>query len=452
MKGSVRIMRVYQKTTSFINGEKSVFECEPPVLGDSGRQELDIINIYPEIAYQTVEFFGGAITDSVGAVLSSLPPDTSDGIIRSYFGEGGIGYRAIRTHIDSCDFSTDQYSAISDPADISLSSFSISRDESRIIPWIKSAYRAAGSELPVILSPWSPPAFMKTNGSRVGGGHLRKEYFRLWAKYICRYICEYRKRGVNVKAVSIQNEPNAVQTWESCIYSADEERRFISDDLYPEMIKHGLSDIDIYIWDHNKERAFDRACAEITGNTSDMISGVAFHWYSGDHFDALRLIREKFPGKKLLFTEGCIEYSRFDRDQLSNARKYAHDMIGNFNAGMNAFLDWNICLDSDGGPNRVGNYCDAPVMCGIDSGTAEYKLSFDYIAHFSRYVIPGAKRTAVTKFSDSLDCTAFKNPDGSVVCILLNRGDVQRKVFIRISGMLVCAELPSGSITTVIIE
>lgn len=445
-------MTVYQKTTALVNGEKAFFECELPVLEDSGKQELEIINLYPELQYQPVTFFGGAITDAVGAVLSALPPERSDEILRAYFGRDGIGYRAIRTHIDSCDFSTGEYAAVSDPTDLDLRSFSIARDEERILPWIKAAYRAAGSELPVILTPWTPPAFMKTNHDRIGGGKLKEEFYGLWAKYICRYIQAYRERGIRVTGVSIQNEPNAVQTWDSCLYSADEERRFLSDALYPELLRSGLSDIEVYIWDHNKERAFDRACAEITPETDRMIAGVAFHWYSGDHFDALRLIRECFPEKKLLFTEGCIEYSRFDRNQLANAQKYAHDMIGNFNAGMNGFLDWNICLDSLGGPNRVKNYCDAPVMCDLARGSAEYKLSFDYIGHFSRYVRAGARRTAVTKFSEGIDCTAFVDPDGSVVCILLNREALDRRVYIRISGKLIPLELPADAISTVLIR
>ena len=438
-------------STVYSDGSREKNSCEAAITEDDGRQELELVNIYPQVTYQTVDCFGGAITDAVGSVLSALPTETSEQIISSYFGKDGIGYSAIRTHMDSCDFSTSPYSALTDAADTELCSFSISRDEQRILPWIKTAYRAAGRSLPVILTPWSPPAFMKTNGCRVGGGHLKAEYRRLWAKYICRYISEYRERGINVSAISVQNEPNAVQTWESCIYSAEEERQFIADALYPEMQRFGLTDTDIYIWDHNKERIFDRACEEINHDTTDIIAGLAFHWYSGDHFDALRLVREQFPDKKLLFTEGCIEYSRCSDDQLINAQRYAHDMIGNFNAGMNGFLDWNICLDGQGGPNHVNNFCEAPVMCRWEDGSMEYKLSFDYIAHFSSYIRPGAKRTAVTKYSDRLDCTAFLDPDGSVVTVLLNRENSDLNAIVRIGGRLISAKLPAGSIATMVI-
>lgn len=419
---------------------------------DEGGQELGLVNLYPEMQYQEIFAFGGAITDAVGATLECLPPERAKEIIDAYFGPEGIGYRAIRTHIDSCDFSTDQYSAVTDRSDTELRTFSLERDERRIIPWIKAACRAAGRDLPVMLSPWSPPAFMKTNGSRNGGGRLLKEYYPLWARYLCRYIKEYRARGVNVTALSVQNEPNATQTWDSCLYTPEEEREFLADYLYPRLRQDGLGDVEVYIWDHNKERLFDRACAEIDCRTDHMIAGLAFHWYSGDHFDALRLVREKFPDKKLIFSEGCIEYSRFDKNQLANAQMYAHDMMGNLCAGMNGFLDWNIALNEAGGPNHVGNYCEAPVICDTAAGTMEYKLSFRYISHFSRFIQPGARRVATTNFSDRLEAAAFQNRNGTLAVIFLNRTHDKFSVALRLDGHILPVELEESSIATVIIQ
>lgn len=445
-------MKATQYTTMF-NGKKAMTARKmlEPCL-DDGKQEKYLINLYPEVHYQTVSFFGGAITDAVGATLEQLPEAQAQQIIDAYFGSEGLGYRAIRTHIDSCDFSTNQYSAVVDPVDSEFLTFSIERDKKRIIPWIKRAYSAAGRDLPVMLSPWSPLAFMKTNGSRSGGGRLRKEYYPLWAKYLCRYISEYRDSGIRVEALSIQNEPNATQTWDSCLFTAEEEKEFLSEYLYPQLCQAGLRDLDIYIWDHNKERLFDRARAEIDSDTDHMIAGLAFHWYSGDHFDALRLVREHYPEKKLIFSEGCIEYSIFDKNQLVNAQMYAHDMLGNFNAGMNSFLDWNIALDENGGPNYVGNYCEAPVICDTKTGEIEFKLSFDYIGHFSRFIRPGACRIATTNFSDRLEVGAFKNPDGKLAIILLNRTLEAFSLFIRLEGMLLPVKLDGNTISTVMIQ
>lgn len=419
---------------------------------EDGSQELYLLNIYPHMQYQTVMGFGGAITDAVAATLERMSDARAQEVIDAYFGPEGIGYDRIRTHIDSCDFSTGQYAAVSDPGDTELASFSLKHDLQRNIKWIKRAYAAAGRALPVMLSPWSPPAFMKSNQSRVGGGHLEKAYYGMWAKYICRYIREYRANGIDVQAVSVQNEPNAVQTWDSCLFTPEEESAFLSGYLYPQLRSEGLTDVEVYIWDHNKDNLFDRAEQVIAPDVREMVAGMAFHWYSGDHFDALRLVRERFPELKLVFSEGCIEYSRFDDDQLKNAQMYGHDMIGNLAAGMNGFLDWNICLDEKGGPNYVSNYCEAPVICDTKQDTVSYKLSFYYISHFSRYIQPRAKRIATTVYSDKLEQVAFQNPDGSVAVVVLNRSGEELHLILRLAGKLFKSMAPAGSISTFVIE
>ena len=440
-----------QIVTTFVNGSAQTQSIPLTVKIDVKQQELYLLNIYPQVQYQEIQAFGGAITDAVAATLERMPENISSEVIRAYFSTDGIGYRYIRTHIDSCDFSTEPYAAVTDFEDKSFSTFSLKRAENRVIRWIKEAYKAAGERLPVMLSPWSPPAFMKTNGRRVDGGHLKKECYSDWAKYICRYIAEFRNRGINVTALSIQNEPNATQTWDSCLFTSDEERIFLRDYLYPELCKANLSDIDIYIWDHNKERMVDRARAVITDDTKDMVSGVAFHWYSGDHFDAVRIAKEMFPDKHLAFSEGCIEYSRFDTNQIRNAQMYGHDMIGNFAAGMDTFIDWNICLDEQGGPNYVGNFCEAPIICDTENGTLAYKLSFYYISHFSSFIKPGAKRIATTIYTDEIEQVAFLNPDGSIVVVIQNRAVVVKNVSLRMAGNLIDVELPAESISSIVV-
>ncbi|MFQ9509456.1 MAG: glycoside hydrolase family 30 protein [Lachnospiraceae bacterium] len=408
-------MTGYIVTTIEENGKpveiRKEFNGEP----DQQAQELYLVNLYPQVQYQTILGFGGAITEAVGLVLRSIPPAQAQKVIRDYYGPAGIGYTLVRTHIDSCDFSSGNYCAIQENDD-TFETFSLRHDEENIIPFIKMAQQEANTTLSVMLSPWSPPAFMKTNKSRNDGGSLLTAYAPLWAKYICKYILEYRKRGISVTRLSIQNEPGATQTWDSCRYTAQQEKDFLQTHLYPALLKNGLGDVEVFIWDHNKERLFERAEQCITTETDKMISGLAFHWYSGDHFDAVRLVREKFPDKSLMCSEGCIEYSRFGKDQeLKNAQMYAHDMIGNLNAGMNLFLDWNIVLDEEGGPNHVSNYCEAPVICDTQSGRIIHKMSFYYIAHFSKYIKKGAIRIATTSYSDKIEVSAFENPDHTIV-------------------------------------
>ena len=213
---------------------------------DPDGRELEVVNLYPEVKYQSVDGFGGAITAAVGDTLSRMPAGTAEEIMESYFGPFGIGYRGIRTHLDSCDFSSKSYEAACSAPGGELRDFSIAEDRRRIIPYIRLAYRAAGTELPVMLTPWSPPAFMKTNSCRCHGGRLRREYYELWAEYICRYVLAYMDEGINVRAISVQNEPNAVQTWESCLYSAQEERDFLRC-LLPALDRSGLGGLDVYI-------------------------------------------------------------------------------------------------------------------------------------------------------------------------------------------------------------
>ena len=219
------------------------------------------------------------------------------------------------------------------------------------------------------------------------------------------------------------------------------------------MQKHQLQDVGIYIWDHNKERAYERACAILDDDTASMVEGIAFHWYTGDHFDALRLIREDFPDKKLVFTEGCVEYSRFQAEnQLANAQMYAHDILGNINAGMNIWIDWNILLDGRGGPNHVGNFCDAPILYDIQTQLLTKNLSYTYIGHFSRYIQPGARRIGVTSYTDHLEVTALQNPDQSLTAVFLNRTQREIPAVIRLQGEYARILVAPQSIATVILE
>ncbi len=439
-------------TTTYIENKKivthhSVARFSP----DDDTQELSIINIYPSVEFQAIKGFGGAFTEAAGYVLSKMGKEKRQEILQDVYGENGLKYTCGRVPVDSCDFALGNYSAVTDETDTDFSTFSLARDEAYIIPIIEEAEAITGQKISLLQSPWSPPAFMKSNGQKNGGGYLKPEYRAQWAKYLCRYIKEYRARGLNVFALSIQNEPNAKQKWDSCQYTPEEEQFFIRDYLVPALHKSGLDDVILTIWDHNKERAFDRTAYICSDEKVDQAVGaVGLHWYSGDHFDALRLITKEFPDKLLIFTEGCVEYSRFEKDnQLKNAEIYAHDLIGNLNEGLHMFFDWNLCLDQSGGPNHVGNLCDAPIMCDIEKGTYDKKLSYYYIGHFTRFINIGAKRIGLTRFSHELEVTAFKNPDGSIVTIILNVTDKDIDFYLRGPEGICALEAKAHSIQTI---
>ena len=419
---------------------------------DRGR-ENNAINLYPEITYQSLDGFGGSATEAAGYVLSQLDDARREEALRAYFGRDGLRYSWLRVPVDSCDFSLSSYCAVTDPNDREFQTFSLKRDLQYIVPLLRQAQALSDTPLSLMLSPWSPPAFMKTNGSRRFGGRLREDCYSQWAKYLCRYIKEYQNLGFSVKLLSIQNEPKAKQPWDSCLYTAQEEKRFLQEALYPQLQKEGLGEISVCIWDHNKERCFERARDIIDAETDPMVGGVAFHWYSGDHFDALRLIRERYPDKKLVFTEGCVEYHSYVyQNDLANAQLYAHDIIGNLNAGMNLFLDWNLVLNQKGGPNHTGNYCDAPILCDVKRNEIKKQLSYTYLGHFSKYLLPGAKRIAFTQYTSQLEVTAFLNPDGVIVAVIMNQTVLDLPVDFRLNGEMSVIESPSESIMTVLIR
>lgn len=425
-------------TSTYKDNEKNIIEQEIAFAHDEER-ENELINLYPHIEYQKMEGFGGAITDSAGYVYSLMNESQKQEMIQKYFGREGMKYRFVRIPIDSCDFSLEHYEADSDEEDVNFDKFSFERVEKYILPMLDAAEKAYGGRLDIMLSPWSPPAYMKTNGERNYGGKLKTGYEARWAEYICRYIEEYRARGYQVTKLTLQNEPKAVQTWDSCVYTAKEQKRFLKDYMWPALKAHSLNDIEIYIWDHNKERALEWAEEIIDEETSSMIAGVAFHWYSGDHFEALRMIKERFPGKKLLLSEACIEYSKFEAtDYLRNAQKYAHDMIGNLNAGMNTFLDWNLVLNEVGGPNHVGNYCDAPFLFDTEKKVLTESNILGHLWHFTHFIERGGVRIGVSRYCDELEAAAFKNGK-SIVFVILNRTNKEIPAYIRIKDQ--CAEI-----------
>ncbi len=439
-------MQAKASITSYLKGEISHSSAECPITPDTGAQERDVINIYPKAINQQIGGFGGAITESVGYTLSQMPVSRQAEILQAVFGENGLRYTQVRTSIDSSDFALSQYEASSSfgaPLDLR-------HDETYVIPFMQAAQKICPAKIGVMLTPWSPPAYMKSNGERSHGGKLKPECYATWAEYICRYIMAYQSHGLNVVKLSVQNEPNANQLWDSCLFSSEEEKIFLRDFLYPALQKAGLGDLAVYIWDHNKERLFDRVSEIVDESTAQLITGAAFHWYSGDHFDALRLVRAQYPNLELLFSEGCIEYNRFDRDdQLQSARMYSHDMIGNFNAGMNTFFDWNIALNSDGGPNHAQNFCEAPILCNIESGLFDKRLSYYYIWHFSHFIAPGARHLSTTTFSTEVDAAAFRNPDGKIVAVLSNNTAALRHVFLRLEGHIIEIPVQADSIASV---
>lgn len=415
---------------------------------------MNLVQLFPQIREQTMEGFGGAFTESSAVNYHRLGKEQKKELIEAYFRDKGLRYHLGRVSINSCDFALGNYTYVEED-DATLHSFSIAHDRQQIIPMIQAAMERTGGKMHFLASPWSPPAYMKTNGEMNHGGKLKEEVRELWAQYFVKFIREYREAGVPITAVTVQNEPAAVQTWNSCTYSAEEEGLFVAKHLGPALERAGMKDVDIYVWDHNKELLYQRFRDAVSVPGADRyIAGAAMHWYTGDHFDAIEILRKQYPGIKLMFSEGCVEYSRFaDSGEVRKAEMYAHDMIGNFRAGVSTFLDWNLLLDEQGGPNHVGNFCAAPVMLEPEEQDGYVKkLMYYYIGQFSRYIPAESVRIATTQYTDGLEVCAFLTPSAERVLVVLNKSEENRPVVIREEEEGFHDEIAAHSIVTYVMQ
>lgn len=372
---------------------------------------------------------GGAITDASSEVFSKLNENQQQELLKSYFGSEGIGYNIIRTSIHSSDFGLGSHTYIQEN-DAELKTFSIAKDKEKRIPFIKRAIKLIEDDLVFYASPWSPPAFMKTNKNMLRGGKLLPKFRQAWANYYVKFIKAYEEEGIPVWGLTIQNEPMAVQRWESCIYTAEEERDFLKDYLGPTLEKEGLSDKNIIVWDHNRDLISERANMIFEDEEAAKYAwGIGFHWYETwtgglPKYDNLKNIKESFPSKNMMFTEGCQE--GFDTERLHywpNAERYGNSMINDFNSGVVGWTDWNILLDERGGPNHVQNFCFAPIHADTKTGQLIYTPTYYYIGHFSKFISPGAKRVSTTTSRTTLESTSFLNKDGSLITVVMNKTD-----------------------------
>jgi len=386
--------------------------------------------------FQRFEGFGGALTESSGYVLSLIPEEKRKEAVEAYFSsKTGNGYTFARTHLNSSDFSLENWACV-EKQDELLESFSMERTDKYITPLVSQARDCAGGNLNLLVSTWSPPAWMKDNAEMNHGGKLLKKYYPLWAAYFVRFIEELKKRGIDTWAVSVQNEPAAKQVWDSCLYTAAEEAEFAVNHLGPALEKYagaGGKKIKIFVWDHNRDLLWERFSESMSSPGADKyIDGAAFHWYSGDQYENVAKVSGAYPDKSLFFTEGCIEGGPRPGAWFSGER-YAHNIINDLNHGCTGWIDWNIALDMRGGPNHVGNTCDAPVLVDTGTGELHFQSSYYYIGHFSRFIKPQARRvhfsidsymtpaTVDGRMGNMMECCAFKNTGGSVVLAVMNR-------------------------------
>ena len=329
--------------------------------------------------FQTMLGFGGAFTESASYVFSKLNATLQAKVLAMYYSESGIGYNMARLPIGSCDFSLSTYTYDDVKGDSNLTKFTIEHDQELIIPLIKRAMETrqqwTNESLDIVASPWSPPAWMKTDDlSYCPLGcifcRLKSEYDSTWALYFSKFLSAYANEGIKIWGITVQNEPGACPLdYEGMNWEPDTERDFLKDYLGPQL-KKDHPDVNILIYDHNKDDVVEWAQTIYSDSDAAKYAwGTAVHWYSGDQFNNLNTTHFLYPDKPILATEATVAREKDPQNPLwSHGEHYAHDIIGDMNNWVVGFIDWNLILDMLGGPNHAGpDECEGLIKCGSDS-------------------------------------------------------------------------------------
>nr|WP_299070196.1 glycoside hydrolase family 30 protein [uncultured Allomuricauda sp.] len=415
------------------------------------------ITLQPEQKFQTITGFGGSFTEASAYLLNQLSTENRKKIIDAYFGNDGARYSLTRTHINSCDFSLNNYSYAPVEGDMELKHFSIEEDKDDIIPFIKEAMATSKDGFKILASPWTAPPWMKDNNDW-RGGKLLPEYYDTWALFFSKYIDAYKSEGIDIWGLTVENEPlGNDNNWESMHYSPEEMTQFVQNHLGPKLEVDGKNNIKILGYDQNREH-LEHWVDEMFKDeaTSKYYDGTAIHWYASTYEifpDALQYAHKKAPNKHLIQSEACVdaqvpkwkddlwywskeatdwgwdwapEQDKHLHPKYAPVYRYARDIIGCLNNWVDGWIDWNMVLDTQGGPNWFKNWCVAPVIVDPEKDQVYFTPIYHTLTHFSKYIRPGAVRIGFENSDDSLMTTAAKNPDGSIAVVILNQSMVSK--------------------------
>lgn len=418
------------------------------------KSEAITIDINIKKTYQSIIGWGGAFTEAAASVYQKLTPNLQKQVMNAYFGPEGLNYTLCRTHMNSCDFSLGNYNCDNTTNDFELRDFNIEHDKKYILPLIKTALGYKPS-LKFFFTPWSPPAWMKGNGqmdrTSIPGLIDRDDIKKSWAMFFHKFIDMYKKEGVNFWGMTVQNEAEAADVpWESCYYSKEYMRDFIKKYLGP-ILSTYHPELKVMIWDHNRDHVFEWA-KTIFGDpdASKYVHGIGFHWYYDGFYENVKATYDTYGKDKfLLATEAChcpgVILGDYGRGEA-----YGKDIIHDLNNGAGGWIDWNILLDATGGPNHLGNNCDAPIIGNYIQQQLHFQLMYYYLGQFTKFLPPGSKRVDinVTGAQSSLLTTSFLTPSNTVVLIVQNVGEQAATFTIRDSGHTASASVPAHAIKT----
>ncbi|MCU0442079.1 MAG: glycosyl hydrolase family 30 [Bacteroidia bacterium] len=442
-----------------------------------------IIQINPDEQFQKIVGFGGSFTEASAYVLNKLSVENRRKVLEAYFSDEGARYSLTRTHIASCDFSLDNYTYAKAENDLELTHFSIAEDLQDLIPMINDAQKISKEGFKIISSPWTAPPWMKDNKSFVGG-KLLPQYNDAFALYFSKYLTAYQKEGINIWGVTVINEPHGNgNNWESTLFSPKEMTDFVQNHLGPKLANDGWGNVHILGYDQNRaglKEWVDEMYRDEKSST--YFAGTAIHWYEStyDYFpEALQYAHTKAPNKYLIETEGCIdsEVPKWNDDawywkkeatdwgwdwaseqdkhlhpKYAPVNRYATDIIGCLNNYVHGWIDWNMVLDRQGGPNWFKNWCVAPVIVDTEKDEVYYTPLYYVMAHFSKFMRPGAVRIGCDINHEEVMATAVQNPDGSIVIALFNPTSERFAVSININNEVKRIAIDSKALQTIILK
>ena len=386
---------------------------------DLNKDEVDsTIYIKTHFLKHQIVGFGGAFTEASAYVFNQASPEVKEKILKMYFSNEGLGYELGRMSIHSCDFSLENYTYVSEN-DQTLERFNIERERKYLIPMLKQAMEYSPN-LKMAVAPWNPPAYMKSNNEMNRGGKLLKAYYDLYSEYIVKYLLAMKEEGINIEYLSLQNEPEANQTWDSCLYSPEEMLELVKV-IHPKLVRSNLNP-KIIILDHNRDILEKWAkAAQNDKEALNLIWGLAIHWYVSEDFDALRRAKLIAPSLNILFTEGCIEGGPRPF-KLHTGERYIRNMIGDINNGCSGYIDWNLILNEQGGPNHKNNYCDSPMLL-FDDGFLVVNSSYYYIGHIAKFIKNGSYVLEHLKENHDLQVLTALNELKQIVIVICNPTD-----------------------------
>jgi glucosylceramidase len=441
------------------------------------------INLNPDEKYQTITGFGGSFTEASASLLNKLSNDNRKKILEAYFSQNGANYSLTRTHIASCDFSLSNYTYAKVENDMSLEHFTIQDDKNDLIPMILGAKAISQDGFKIIASPWTCPPWMKDNKNYVGG-KLLPQYNDAFALYFSKYLSAYQKEGIDIWGVTVINEPHGNgNNWESTLFSPKEMTDFVMNHLGPKLEKDGWGKVKIFGYDQNragiKEWADEMYKDE---NTSKYYDGMAIHWYESTYEvfpDDLQYAHKKAPSKFLIETEGCVdseiphwrddawywkkeatdwgwdwasEKEKYLHPKYAPVNRYANDIIGCLNNWVDGWIDWNMVLDRQGGPNWFKNWCVAPVIVDVDKDEVYFTPLYYVMTHFSKYMRPGAVKIGCKINSKEVVSTAVQNPDGSIAVAVFNPTEFIKTIDIKLNNRNTIISIDAKALQTIIIN